>query len=604
MKKHLVRLLKIALGVEIFWLAIGNILLNSDLGPRLASFKADKFAMTWDGGWTPYPAKLVLNDVRLKIVTWSTETEIIVDRVEGKVRILPFIAKRAVIDNLYAGSATVRINREKPAGERPAPTKPYPGMTIDIREASVGSVERFVFNRFSVSEGHGSVRGSVRIRIRGDKVIEGVEAEWLEARLQVDDVPLPETVDLRASGGMSAFNPRQDKGVQLAEKVTGRVRIDGEVGTLVPLKLFFPEMAWIEKIDGSGAVSVDAILQDGRLQQGTVIDVKADDLLLEFLGYVAEGTGRVDGSVTATRTGRSGEVRIVFDDFSLARRGIALPLVEGENLVLRTRSADLGLVRGISDLEVALEIPDSEVADVTVLNEFLPPSLGIAIDRGSARMQGEISVSGPEREASASLAVRGEKLGGRFRDTAFQVDLALDSNAVGEQLDDFRIDLAGTRFRLFNGLFDNETVEVDQQWWMNIDVPKGTADLSQPFALDADLALSMKDTRAIIALFAEVREWISRFDGFLTVQDVTGTTSVSVAEKSLRVRDLAVRGDRLDLVAEVSAGNGRNDALVWGKLGIFSGGFERVDGETKWKLIDGREWFDRQKRANWAADAR
>jgi hypothetical protein len=226
------------------------------------------------------------------------------------------------------------------------------------------------------------------------------------------------------------------------------------------------------------------------------------------------------------------------------------------------------------------------------------------IDRGSARMNAMITVAGPEREASASLNIRGEDLGGRLRDTAFQVDLTLDSEAMSEQLDDFQMDLGGTRFRLFNGIFDNEDVEVDDRWWMNIDIPAGTADLSKPFAIDADMTLAMKDTRAIIALFAAIKEWISKFDGFLTVQDVAGSASVSIADKSLRVQDLSVRGDRLDLMAEVSAGDGRNDALVWGKLGVFSGGFERLDGETQWKLVNGRQWFDEQKQDHWTEETR
>jgi hypothetical protein len=603
MKKNALRLVRMAIiaaiSLEITWLAIGNLMLNTDIGPWLMSLRKDRFAMTWDSGRTLYPASFVVHNARIEIHTWSVDAEVEAKRIQGNLRFLPLLDKRAVIENFHARNATVVVQREKPQGERPPASKTRPGMIVEMPDAVVDSVDSLVFNRITVNEGRSRAGGSLQMQFRGDKVIEGLETEWLDAKMAIDDSSLPGTVNIRASGDMTAFNPRHEKGLQLAKKVSGRLQIDGEVATLAPLELLFPGMQWIERIDGNGEVAADIIMDRGKLQQDSVIDITARNLVLEFLGYIARGTGTVGGDVSLTSQGKNGEIRIVFDDFELSRRGTNSPLVRGQDLSLTTRVTDLDRFDHFSDLAVSLELPESEMPDVTVLNAYLPPALRVSIDSGSARMNGGIMVVGPEQEARARLEINGEKLGGQFRDTSYLVDFSFLSEADGEQLNDFRVGLGGTKFRLFNGKFDNGKVDVDRNWWMDVDVPAGVVDMNKPLSVEADVNLAMKDTRAVIALFADVREWVSRFDGFLTVQDVTGSARVLGSEQSLRVQDLAIAGDRLSLVAEVSAKDGRNDALVWGKLGIFSGGFERVNGETRWKLVNGRKWYERRKMENW-----
>ena len=398
---------------------------------------------------------------------------------------------------------------------------------------------------------------------------------------------------------MTAFNPRVHKGLEMMEKINGHITVNGVVGSLSPLKFFFPGADWIEDINGEGTVAIDAELLKGRLQEGTIIDIDAHGLLVDFLGFRATGSGSVYGRVENTGQGRDGKIELIFDEFELSRRRSEVPLILGNGLQLVARAPNLGIVKSISDLVISLDVPDSEVPDITVLDDYLPPSLAVSITDGSAVMRGGIEVSGPEQLATGELHVKGKDLSGSFRDLNFQMDLALDSRLSGEQLDDFQLGLKGTQFRLFNGIFDNESVEVDEQWWMTLEVPNGTATLSEPARVEADVNLAMKDTRAIIAMFSEVKDWISRFDGFLTVTDVTGSASISASEKELSVRNLEITGDRLDMVAELRAGEDGNDAIVWGKLGIFSMGLERIDEKTEWKLINGREWFDEQKAERW-----
>ncbi len=593
------RAVKIVIAIEVVWLTLGNIALNTQLGHYFANLRSEKFELSWRDGWTLYPLQFQVRDVVMQFHTWSTDSLMVADQVRGRVRVLPLLHKTAVIDDLEIGILRLEIQREKPEGDRPPPTKPHPGWTIDIRDAVAGAVETLELNRWKLSGGTTEARASAEFQIRGDKTIYGVDAEWRNAVVHIDDVPLPETLSFSMAGGISPFNPRLDKGRALAAKAVGEFTLNGKVATLVPLQYFFPGNQWIERIDGDGNVDIDARLAEGRIRPGSRIDIQAENLLLEFLGYRARGAGAVTGTVTGEDNHPVGELQILFNEYDLVRRGIDLPLVHGRSLSLNTRAISPGINSTPEDIEVSLRVPESVIPDITLIDQYLPPALGLRITSGEARIRGEIDIKGLEREASARLSVDGNDIGGNFRDTGFNLDFNLSSEATGQRLDDFKMDLGGTTFRLFNGTFDTDKVAVDDQWWMNIVVPRGTADMSKPFSIEADVDLAMKDTRAIIALFAEIKDWVRRFDGFLTVQDVKGAAHVTVADKLLRVRDLTIQGDRLELVAEVAADGKHNDAVVWGKLGAFSGGFERIGDERKWKLVNGRKWFKQRKQERW-----
>ncbi len=150
-KSTIVKILKVLVAIEIGWLVLGNLFLNTPIGPWAINMKPEKFSMHWESGWTLYPVKVSMQGIRVNIHTWSMDTEIIVDRAETRIRLLPLLSKRLVVDGLKGGTASIILKREVPDGERPEPAKPYPGLTIDFRNASVESIDKFVFNELTVS---------------------------------------------------------------------------------------------------------------------------------------------------------------------------------------------------------------------------------------------------------------------------------------------------------------------------------------------------------------------------------------------------------------------------------------------------------------------
>ena len=531
--------------------------------------------------------------------SWTTGVEVRANQASARIRLLPLLARHLVVDGISADSASVAILKETPPGERPPSTKSSPGFLIKLKNMNIENVEQFSFNDIVVDGGSAQASGTVGIRIRGEVEIEDIDADWQQADIRIGDAVLADSLSVGFRGGFDSFNPKQEKGLALLAKLNAKIDLDGAVGSLVPLLLFFPEVEWIEGIDGEGSVAAQLEIESGKLQPGSVIDVAASDLELDFLGFRASGSGRVDAAVGGDGDSRAGEMILTFDQFQLLRRGQDEVMARGSGLSLATRAPDLGLVRGLSGLEVVLDIPDSEVPDISALAARLPGGLGVTVSGGGARLKGHLEVIGAEEQARGDIQMVGEGLAGSFRNMDFDIDMEINSKLSGQSLDDFRVELEGTEFKLFNGVFDQESVKVDELWWMTVAIPEGYANLAEPLEMEARVDMSMKDTRAIIALFAEVKEWIRIFNGILTVEDVTGTAHVRVADKRLSVSGLGLTGDRLEALAELDIQDGERAGIFWGKLGIFGLGVERIGEETNWKMINGRDWYEEKRSENW-----
>lgn len=599
-KQISIRIIKTLVGIEVAWLVLANLFLNTGLAPWVTNLKAEKFSLSWESAWTLYPAHIHATGISVNIHTWTMDIVLRTDRADARLRILPLLTKRVVLDNIKAGTVGVALVREVPDGERPALKKTTPGFLIELRNMEIEKIDQFMFNQLVVNGGEASATGSASFRIRGEVEVSDIDASWQDANILLGDVELAESITVNFQGGLASFLPKQDKGLALLKKLSGLIDIKGFSGSLVPLKLLFPDFKWIERIDGQGEVDVHIDLENGKLQPGSIIDVVATGLELDFLGFVAAGSGRVEASVGETSDKRSGVIDLIFDQFELQRKGDVAPLGKGEGLRLSAKTSALGLEEGLGDLELILEIPDSEVPDISFLANRLPKAMGVSIDEGKAIFNGRLKVSGKDGEARGEFQLLGENLKGSFHNMDYEMDLELNSHISGKQLNDFRVELKGTELKLFNGVFDNEAVEVDKSWWMTVAVPTGYANLTEPLELEAEVELSMKDTRAIIAMFAEIKDWIRRFDGILAVNDVKGNAKITAADQKLSVRELALNGDKLELMAELQIEEGQNNGIFWGKLGILSFGLERIGKEKDWKLINGREWYEEKRAENWS----
>jgi hypothetical protein len=596
----IVRLVGLLVVVEIVWGIAANVLLNNGVVEALFNRRPEKFSLHWESARTWYPARVQVRGLVYEYHTRTMEMEVRTSKAAASLRILPLFALRVALDEVDTHDLAVALVREVPEGPEPVPAKTEPGFRIALEDVEVHGIESFSYNDLAITGGEPALKGDAAFQVRGPLEFSDTVIDWRDARITVGDEIVAKSISLAFRGDVGPLDPRRDRDRRLLGKISGAIDIHGHSRDLRPLHLLLPGIEWIERLDGAGDVAVHMIVDEGRLQPGTDIDVVATSLQLWFLGFAAEGSGQVRVDVSEGGGARLGEMDVVFEDFDFFRRGVKAPLARGAGFTLAARAEDFGFTEGIDGLDIALDIPGSVVPDVAHLAANLPVSLAIELTGGRATLSGHLEAHGREAEARGFLRIDGTNLAGLFRDLAFAVDLAFVTQISGRNLDAFDIQLGGTEVRLFNGVFEEGEVDVDEGWWMTLAIPDGLANLVPPVTADAKLDLSMRDSRAILAAFAEIKSWIDYLDHFLTVRDVAGTALLGIEWPRIALRDLSLAGDRLEVMAELEFEEEKSEGIFWGKLGVFRLGMERSGEEKDFKLVDSREWYEEQREARWA----
>ncbi len=598
--------------LEVVYLIAANVFLNTDLGPRTVNRKPEKWSLTWEGGWSVIPGHMHLDGLVFDQHGRRQDSNVEARKISFDIGLLPLVSRRFAADDVAIEGLAMAIDRRteeaaatlEPAAAGPPPPAKRPGWRIELSGIAVDGIESFRLDGFEASGGQSRFTGDFESQVRGDMTLRRAVLRWSDATLSMYDAVIAEPLELRFDGGFSPFDPRQEKGFAVLDHLSGRVGIEGTVSRLSILQRFFAGAKWIEALNGYGRLTADLVLDDGALQPGSELIADADGLRLDFLGYATEGSGRIHGTVSddSGEQGTGGPVRmeVAFDDFTVRRKPSNDPHVKGDDFRLVATTSDPDLRYGLSDLDVIIDMPRAEVPDLAVYGAYLPSDVGLAVESGSGVARLHLEASAVEETVVGHLEVAADKVAGRFQDLGFEAGLDVRTRISGGDLDDFRLDIEGTRLELKDGVFRDDRNTREEGWWMTVDVPTGTAHLGgeTPW-LEADVELAMRDTRVIIALFAELKSWLQRFEKILTVKDVTGSGSLVMQGQQLYLRNLEIEGRKLKGRAELALGEEQRRGILYVRFHGLTVGLERTGDERDWKLTGVKKWFDRRVAESW-----
>ncbi len=597
------------IGFEVVYLIAANLFLNSELGISWVNRKPEKWDLTWDGGWSIIPGHVHMNRLDFDRYGRRDTSHVEAQKIRFKIGLLPLASRRFVARNVAIEGLQVAIRR-KPKEEGETATSAAsgsqrkPGWHIELADVTFEGIESFTLDDLVVQGGQARLTGDFKTQVRGDLSLQGAVLDWRDASLQKGDQVIADPLQLRFDGGFSPFNPREERGFALLDHLSGNVGVEGTVSRLSILRRFFADSQWIQSLDGRGELKADLVLEEGALQPGSELVADADDLLLDFLGYSTEGNGRIHGTVSATNNQpeESDPVRmeVLFDDFIVRRKPATVPSVQGQGFRLVATTSDPDLRYGLSDLDVVIDMPQAEVPDLSIYGDYLPPDLGIAVGSGRGVARFHLEASAVEETVLGHFEVDAQNVAGRFQDLSFDAGLEVRTRISGGDLDNFSLEIEGTRLEIKDGVFRDDRNTSEEGWWMTVDVPRGTAHLGgeTPW-LEADVELAMRDTRVIIAMFAELKSWLQRFEKILTVKDVNGSGSIVLQGQHLYLRNLEIEGRKLRGRAELDLGEENRRGILYVRFHGISIGLERDGDEKDWKLTGVKKWFDRRVAESW-----
>ncbi|MCP3956503.1 MAG: hypothetical protein GY719_01485 [bacterium] len=590
--------------LEVLYLVGANVFLNTFLHDQAINKKPEKWTLGWESGWTLIPARLHLNALTFERHGRGQEVRAEADRVDAAVSLWALAGRRFLVDGMKVEGFALDVQRHPKAGEEPQRAEKPGGWRIELRDVELVDVRGFTFDDFVTSGGEARVAGDFAIQVRGDVAAPRAVLEWRDASLLRGEEVLAEPLTMTFDGNISPFAPGREKGFAVLDHLNGSLGVEGTVSRLSILKRFFARAKWIETFDGHGQLRADLEIDEGRIGPGSELDAVADGLRLDYLGYATEGSGKVVGTVEAAEgDGVAARMEVTFADFTLRRKPAVDPYIQGEGFRLVATSSDPDLRDGMTDLDVVLDMPEAEVPNMAVYGALLPADLGVTIDSGSGVASLHLRGSVIDQTASGYLALSAEKIGGHFQDLDFEANLRMDTKISGGDLDDFRLEIQGTRLALTDGVFIDDRNTREKDWWMTIDVAEGVVELGDEPRLTAEVDIGMRDSRPVIALFAEMKAWLQRFERILTVKDVWVHGNVARERDRWSLRDLSLEGRKLEGLAEIEMGEGDRRGILYLRFHGIPIGLELEGTERDWKVTGVKKWYEKKVAESWADGA-
>ncbi|WP_192036424.1 hypothetical protein [Halomonas sp. YLGW01] len=376
---------------------------------------------------------------------------------------------------------------------------------------------------------------------------------------------------------------------------SGRLIMDGLVANLGFLDAFLPEAHGLA-VRGNGRLSAELAFADANLLPGSHLSIGADALTVGFLEHQARGDGRLEAWVEGGPATPDLRWRISLPSVALGRQGEATEQLTGRHFSLETTLPMRAIAadREALDRQIThIQLPIAEVADLTMLNDYLPAGAGLEWLSGQAGLSLDLTLAG--LQAQGELTLTAFDAGLRLGEQRVSGDLQLEARLRDGDLARMSFDASGSRLRLDNVSRQAANGENDEGWWVQLDLDEGRLVWARPLELNARLSLAMRDSglpaRLLVATARE-RRWLGRL---LDVSGILGSARVRLGQEGLRVSEARLTGRQLEILADLVR---RDDALtgaLYARFGALSLGVALRDGESRLRFVQPRRWYEESR---------
>jgi hypothetical protein len=259
-------------------------------------------------------------------------------------------------------------------------------------------------------------------------------------------------------------------------------------------------------------------------------------------------------------------------------------------------------------------LDSGRIADLAVLNSFLPPGGGVQFTSGEALVDLELSVDSPNEAAGRfDLMLAGARL--LATDKEVSGDVSLNAFLRNGDLAAGRFDLDGTKVALEHMILPDpkrdkheareqakEAKEAeDEEWWMRLEVLDGTVAMGRPASVDITVGIEMKDTRPLLRMFLAKpkkkgeRTKVPGWAGMIpNIRDIEGEATLDLGPQGTVIDDVLITGTKMDMMARLKALRGAVEGQLYLRYEALHLGVDLKDGKKHIKLSKPKQWYIEQ----------
>lgn len=594
-------LLASGLVLELLYLAGANAFLATQWGRDSLNRRPETLAVSWQRAWSWMPGLLHVRGLevhgRARRAEWRTTIE------RGRmVVVLPALLMRhfrILRGQAHGAEIEIRMRPAVAKPRRPGPGRPW---RVSLDGLVVDSLRRLRVNDHEI-RGAGQAAGWARFQVRGPVALELTTLSFENAVLLDGGETAADALRLDGRLRVEPFVVGEGGARDLLAAVSGVLRLDTEASSLGFLAAYLEGAPWL-RLGGSGHLTAEVAVAGGRLAPGSRLALEGPTVTAELFGLRATGEGRLAGVVPAgsTRT----ELTVQLPRFAVSRQADRAVLLEGENLELLVTNDSNAIDRPAQAIALGLVLPPARVPDLAAWSTYLPEAAGLSLTGGTAEIEAELGYSTARRSGDGWLRLHGRQVEAAFGAVDLRADVVLDGRLSDIQLEEGRIDLAGTSLEIDRVSTREKGRQRDSGWWGRMRLAAGRLALARggppatPAQLEGEVTAELRDTGPLLALLEQQLPRLSWLDGVLTVHDVTASTRLRIEGPRISLADLEVSGGRkgrLEILGQLDLAPVDPTGLLFARWGRLSAAVSLAEGERNWKLTRSRRWYDEKVRA-------
>lgn len=259
------RLALVLLIVYAAYLLLGNVLLNTALGPGSINQKPEKFQMHWGPALTWWPGRVVLWQVRLKGHVRHNGWTMQAQRASGRIAMLPLLRRELHVP--YVVATGVRGGVERVAMDIPPPPRRPGGWTLRFDRIVSDSVSGGKFGDWAL-DGKGTAQFGFVKQLRGGPVqVLPSSAHFQGVRVTRDGREWLREAEITGQMAMAAHTRDQASGIHKLLMTDAALKLDGATAG-IDLSLDDKGKPVVQAVPGAGRIRGELSMQRGDLQPG------------------------------------------------------------------------------------------------------------------------------------------------------------------------------------------------------------------------------------------------------------------------------------------------------------------------------------------------
>ncbi|KYJ86770.1 hypothetical protein [Sulfurovum riftiae] len=539
--------------LELMYVLVLNLALNVGFTQTLINkIKPEKFQITWQKAWTPYPFKFFIEDAAAWGASSSQKWKVAVQTASASVSVLPLLRHRVKVYDIDAVNVdyfqrpvkmdekkaeksayfvpvkhfeSTSVSDKKPAEQKKKPKKEKKAWKIDLENiAATGN------HSFWIYHAKGDLQGDVNVKRlsietkSGPFSIEEGRLDVLMNQLQVGKEK--EMLSQSKIAGSVTFDPivfSENKGLKMLSFLSFDIDIRSQMGNLDVLD-FYLQRFKTASLKGKGSVEGHINFQRGKLLPATDLQVSADSLSLAMMDYRVEGNGKIVLDVPSQEP-ETLRAEVLFDSLhasvSNERNATAeTELFRGKGVMLEAKgSPQLLPIPSKNEIltYLAVDIPAVIVEDIAVFQRYVPEKWAFKLEKGSGELQANVLLD--KTHASLKVQLRSKEATVGLSKQIFKTDLDLLVNFDATTGRTFNASLLGSYLSLKDSILVDEYSKkkrVSQNWDTLLRIDESTFSLP----LNGENNVSREGLRSLDRL--DVKKLLSTADGTLKV---SGTVS-------------------------------------------------------------------------------